>query len=324
MTNRKRADLARLAYLGPALCLGGCAHGDYWLFDPKGPVALSNFHSLLIDVAAMLVIIGPTTLLLLWCIWRYRRSSGKHGYSPNWSHSLPIEIVSWGFPAVIVAFLGFYSYKGTFAANPFGPGVIAPGTSANADKPPLDIDVITTDWQWLFIYPNQHIAAANELVVPVDTPVRFRLTSSTVTNDFYIPQLVGEIDIMPGMRTKQSMMASQLGTYQGFSADFSGPGFSWMLFKTHVVTPDAFKAWVGKVASAPMRLDGATFNKFAQPTINVDEKTSYFSHIQPGMFDLVVHEIDEGKMFTTPRAMTDKSSYHGNGQQPTHSGPVTP
>ncbi len=325
VTGRFWFGLGRLAGLSLALVLSGCSTGGYWILNPQGPVAISNFHSLLIDVGAMMVIIGPTTLLVLWCIWRYRRSAGNRGYSPGWSHSLPIEIVSWGFPALIVAFLGYYSLRGTFAANPFGPGVIAPGTSAYADRPPLNIDVITTDWQWLFIYPDQHVASANELVVPVHTPVRFRLTSSTVTNDFFIPQLVGEIDIMPGMRTKQSMMANTVGTYEGYSTDFSGPGFSWMRFKTHVVTPDAFQDWVTAVSRAPDHLTQAVFNKFAMPTINVDEKTYSFSHIEPGMFDRVVAEVDTGKNFTTPRAMTDKSSYRSQGgRQPTHSESIAP
>ena len=283
----------------------------------------ASFNSLLIDVGAMLVIIGPTTLLLMWCLWRYRRTTTRGGYSPRWTHSLPIEIVSWGFPIAIVAFLGYYSYRGTFLVNPFGPGAIAPGTSANANKPPINVDVITTDWQWVFIYPDQHIATANDLVIPINTPIRFRLTSSTVTNDFYIPQLAGEIDIMPGMRTKQSLMASHLGTYQGFSSDFSGPGFSWMLFKTRVVTQAAFDNWVGKVSQSPDHMTQTMFNKFARPTINVAEKSYYFSDAQPGIFDYVVHEIDNGRMFTTPRAMTDKSTYTtGNGREPDTSGPT--
>ena len=282
-------------------------------------MARADFNSLLIDAGAMLSIIVPTTLLLAWCVWRYRRASGRGTYMPNWSHSLVIEIVSWGFPAAIVVFLGYYSYRGTFAVDPFGPGVLAHGQSAYADTPAIDVDVVTTDWQWLFIYPRLHIASANELVVPVHTPVHFRLTSSTVTNDFFIPQLAGEIDIMPGMRTKQSLLADHLGTYAGFSADFSGPGFSWMRFQTHVVTPAEFQAWTDKAARAPAHLTMASFNRFARPTINIHGRTGTFSDVADGFFDNIVREVDRGTLYVTPRAMTDKSTYTtGNGVEPTH------
>ena len=324
MNRRPRTGLLRVAASCVLLLLSGCSAAGYWVLDPKGPVALSSFHSFLIDVGAMLAIIAPTTLLVAWCIWRYRGTPGRGTYSPLWSHSLPIEIASWGFPAAIVAFLGFYSLKGTFDVNPFGPAVLSHGRSADADRPPINVDVITTDWQWLFIYPDQHIAVANELVVPVHTPVRFRLTSSTVTNAIFIPQLVGQIDIMPGMRTRQSLLANHLGSYQGFTADFSGPGFSWMRFKTRVVTRADFDDWTAKVARSSDHMSEADFNKFAEPTINVAETVTYFSDPARGLFDRIVQEVDMGKLFTTPRSFTDKSSYRtGNGRQPTHAGAVT-
>ena len=317
MIRRRATRLSGAAPLCLGLLLTGCSSSGYWILDPQGPVARSSLNSLLIDVGAMLSIIGPTTLLLAWCVWRYRRASGRGTYMPNWSHSLLIEIVSWGFPAAIVVFLGYYSYRGTFAVNPFGPGVLA--NAPSADAPAVDVDVVTTDWQWLFVYPRLHIASANELVIPVHTQVHFRLTSSTVTNDFFIPQLAGQIDIMPGMRTKQSLFANHVGTYQGFSSDFSGPGFSWMRFTTHVVTRADFDAWTEKAAQAPTHLTMASFNRFAKPTINIRGATGTFSNVADGFFDNIVREVDRGTLYITPRSMTDKSTYTtGNGVEPTH------
>ena len=292
---------------------------QFWLFRPRGPIALAAFQSIIVDVAAMMLIIGPTTLLLLWCIWRYRRSSSRGAYTPDWSHSLPVEIVSWGFPLAIVAFLSYYSYVSTYAVDPFNPRLMTPGATpgrtADADRAPIDIDVVTTDWQWLFIYPDRHIASANELVVPVHTPIRFRLTSATVPNDFYIPQLAGEIDIMPGMLTKQALIADRVGVYQGLAADYSGPGFSWMQFATRVVPQAEFDRWVGSVGRSPLHLDQAAFDAFASPTINSGGKTIQFSQVEDGMLGHVIQNVMAGKAYPTPPDFTEKKASYKNGRR---------
>ncbi len=288
---------------------------QFWLLHPRGPIAQAGFESILIDVAAMMVIIAPTTLLLLWCIWRYRRSSGKGAYTPGWSHSLPVEIVSWGFPLLIVAFLSYYSYRSTYAVDPFDPRLMTAGTSADADRTPIDVDVVSTDWQWLFIYPGRHIAAANELVVPVHTPIRFRLTSATVPNDLFIPQLVGEIDIMPGMLTRQALIADRPGSYDGIAADYSGPGFSWMQFKTRVVSRADFDHWVGSVTQSPLHLDQAAFDSFAVPTINSSGKRIYFSDVDEGLFGRIIQNVMDGKVYPTPPMFTEKKASYQNGRK---------
>ncbi len=287
---------------------------QFWVLQPRGPVAQASLYSLILDVAAMMLIIGPTTLLILWCIWRYRKSA-KGAYTPGWSHSLPVEIVSWGFPLAIVAFLSGLSYWGTFRVNPFGPGVMAHGLNPDNDRQPVDVDVVTTDWQWLFIYPGRHVAAANELVVPAHTPIRFRLTSATVSNDFYIPQLAGEIDIMPGMLTRQALIADEPGTYEGIAGEFNGPGFSWMQFKTRVVSQAAFDRWTADAARSPRHLDQAEFERFATPTINKGGKASYFSQVDDKLFGRVIQNVMMGKMYPTPADMTEKKASQEPGRR---------
>ncbi len=301
------------------LLLDGCSLrqslGQFWVLQPRGPVADASLYSLIVDVAAMMLIIGPTTLLILWCIWRYRKANVKGAYTPGWSHSLPVEIVSWGFPLAIVAFLSYLSYWGTFQVNPFGPRVMAHGMNRDSDRKAVDVDVVTTDWQWLFIYPDHHIAAANELVVPVHTPVRFRMTSATVSNDFYIPQLAGEIDVMPGMLTRQGLIANEPGIYEGIAGEFNGPGFSWMQFKTRVVSQAAYERWTSDVASSPKHLDQAEFDRFATPTINKSGKPIYFSQVDDKLFGHVIDHLMMGKMYATPPNMTEKKASQEPGRR---------
>ena len=299
----------------PLLC-GGCIPAQFWLLHPRGPVASASLQSWIVDTWATLLVIGPATLLVMWAIWRYRRAGGKGNYVPGWSHSLPLEVTFWGAPLLVVIALGFYSVKGAFETDPAGPGVMS--SSDDAKKPPVTIDVITTDWQWLFIYPDRHIAVSNELVLPVHTPVRFRLTSSTVATDFFIPQLAGQIDVMPGMRTWQGLIANQVGTYEGFASDYNGPGFSWMRFETRIVSPEDFQAWENGIEKTTRHMDEAAFARFAVPTINKYSVTEQFSDVQDGLFDHVMQDVMMGKTYVTPADMTQKKAHKvNNGQQPT-------
>jgi cytochrome o ubiquinol oxidase subunit 2 len=309
MIKRRYVGLVGLLSLGSVLLLSGCASRNVWLLHPKGPIAATELHLMTIDVLTMLGIIVPTGLLLTWFIWRYRSSRGKGRYDPTWSHSIAIEIAVWTIPLVIVGVLGYYSYKGVHEVNPYDPTVIASKSKGD----PLVVDVITTDWQWLFVYPKQHIATVDDLVVPVHTPVHFRLTSTTVTNSFFIPELVGQIYVMPGMRTKQDMVVDDPGTYRGFSAALSGPGFSWMQFQTKAVSKDKFEQWVAQREHSTRALSYAAFNKLAKPTINLHHTPQYFAHVQPGLFDHVIEEVRGGKVFPTPMAMTEHMRVHRSG-----------
>lgn len=306
------ARLLRWGMLGSLFLLSGCVPRRFVLFHPHGPVAGAELHYMGIDVLVMSGVVGFTALLVAFFLWRYRKSSGRGRYDPHWSHSNLLEVLVWGIPLSIVGFLAYYSYKGTFAVNPYNPTVLtarktAPavtGTPHRRAAHTLDVNVITTDWQWLFIYPRQHIAVVDKLVVPVHTTIRFRLTSATVVNDFFIPQLVGEIDVMPGMRTKQAMRVNAIGTYHGFSADYSGGGFSWMNFVAQAVTPGQFKQWVKRTQQQPQHLTYAAFNRLAAPTINLHETPRYFSDVATGLFDHVIHAVMMGKVYTTPMFMT--------------------
>lgn len=312
------------------LSLAGCQSRSVWLFHPRGAVAATEFHYTVIDFSIMMLIVGPLFVATAIALVKYRK--GRKGrYDPHFKRSPILEVLMWGVPIVTVGILTYFSYKAVFLADPYDPTAI-PRYLAGHDKiaptagrsshfapypgpkgtvlrgPELQVDVITTDWQWVFIYPRSGLATVDRLVVPVNTPVHFRLTSTTVVNDFFIPQLVGEIDIMPGMRTKLAMIAARTGAYRGYSANFSGGGFSWMGFSTMVVSPAAFRAWTHKVAYAPAHLTYAAFNKIAKPTINLAEKPMYFSHPQKHLFDHVIHRVLTGRVYRTPLRMTENMS----------------
>lgn len=297
----------RLCALLPLLTLAGCG-AEYRVFHPAGPVANAEFHFTILNTAVMMVIIIPTTILTIVFALRYRKSQNA-AYDPSFSHSLVLELLMWGVPLVIVIILTFCTYASVFDVNPADPLALDNPNDSAAMAAPLDVDVITTDWQWIFIYPSEHIATIDDLVVPQGRTVRLRLSSATVTNDFYIPQVAPMIDVMPGMVTRDAFRVNRVSEYEGFSADFSGAGFSWMQFSTRIVSPADFSAWVTKTQGAPDHLDYAKFLQIAQPTINETAAPHYFSNADPNLFAEVDMAVMGGKVFPVPADLDAKAPY---------------
>jgi len=310
------AALPKLLAAIAVLALTGCAPASFRLFHPVGAVANAEWRFTLIDVGVMLLIILPVTVMIAVFIWRYRKSRNA-AYDPSWSHSFGLELVMWGVPFVMVIFLGYASYKSTLLVNPYGPGALNLDNPADA---PLQVDVITTDWQWIFVYPQQGIATIDALVVPAGRPVTLRLTSASVTNDFYIPGVAPMIDVMPGMRTKDAFQVNHTGNYEGFSADFSGAGFSWMQFSTRIVSPADFGAWVMQIQASPRHLSYMDFTKLAVPTVNVGAKPAYFSHVEDGLFNSVYTAAQQGVVYPVPEEVSipAASSDYTQGQNGTN------
>lgn len=230
------------------------------LLQPKGPVAKSETELLITAVILMLLIVIPVIVMTLVVAWKYRASNTKAKYSPNWAHSTKLEIVWWTIPCIIILILAILTWIYTHSLSPYKP--------LDTKGKPLTIQVIALNWKWLFIYPDQHIAVVNHLEFPVNQQVRFLIASDGPMNSFIIPALGGQIYAMAGMRTQMHLMASQPGTYNGFSANLSGDGFSWMTFTATATSEKAFNAWVKKAQQAPQKLTVAAYKKLSIPSEN--------------------------------------------------------
>lgn len=287
----------------PVLALGACSSGDYRLFHPVSLLAIQEWHATIIDFVVMMCIITPVALAMIVFGWRYHKSRNAK-YAPDWSHNTALEFIVWGVPLLVVIGLSFYTVKTIYGVNPYNPALLHKQVKT-APQSVLNVDVIATDWQWVFIYPEQHIATIDELVVPQGAVVKMRMTATSVSNDIYIPQLLPMMTVMPGMRTKDTFDAPVTGNYMGFAADFSGAGFSWMRFATHIVTPEAFTAWVQKVSASPTQLSFDELQKVAQPQVNYDAKVSYFSNVDPMIFDQELQAVMGGKIYPVSAALTE-------------------
>jgi cytochrome o ubiquinol oxidase subunit 2 len=168
----------------------------------------------------------------------------------------------------------------------------------HSNTEPLEVQVVSLDWQWLFIYPGQHIASLNHLVVPAGVPVRFSLTSASVMNSFFIPQLGSQIYTMAGMTTHVNLQADERGTYQGLSAQFSGEGFSDMRFDVDAVPRQDFQAWVDSVRTKSGVLDETAYAQLARPSRV--KGTATYAEVSAGLFDAIVAGRLRGTAENTP------------------------
>jgi cytochrome o ubiquinol oxidase subunit 2 len=256
--------------------LSGCQQHN--VLDGKGPVGSAEANILIIATVIMLAIILPTMIAtVVFALW-YRESNPKALYRPDWAFSGRIELVVWSVPFLTIAFLGGIAWIGAHQLDP--------ATPLASDKKPLEVQVVSLDWKWLFIYPEQGVASINELVVPAATPVKFRLTSSSVWNSFFVPKLGSMIYTMRGMVTRLNLMADQEGELYGLSTHFSGDGFSDMNFPVRSVSDAAFADWVKGAKGSGKALDRASYAEAAKQSI-ADAPRS-FGSVEPGLFDGIV------------------------------------
>ena len=244
----------------------------------------------------MLIIIVPVMILTMFFAWHYRHSNAVARYEPDWDHSTQLELVIWGAPLLIIICLGALTWMGTHLLDPYRSiNRIADGQVVAPNTTPLEVQVVALDWKWLFIYPQYGIATVNELAAPVDRPIAFQITASSVMNSFYIPALAGQIYAMPGMETKLHAVINKAGLYQGFSANYSGAGFSGMHFAFHAFDADAFDTWVSKIKTSGGELSRQRYLELERPSEDVPVGT--FESIDSKLYDAILNMcVQPGKM----------------------------
>ena len=270
--------LILLTFLCVVPLLQGCS--ELILFNPKGPIGDSEKFIILVAFVLMLIVVVPVIVMSIVIPLKYRESNKSAQYDPNWEYSRKIEVTMWAIPFVIVVILSTILWKETHRLDPYKP--IA------SESAPINVEVVSLDWKWLFIYPEQNIAVVNQFNFPVKIPLSFKITSDTVMTSFFIPQLGSQIYAMAGMQTRLHLMADEQGEYTGQNQQFSGSGFPKMRFSANATSQDAFDAWVWQVKMSPEKLDLARFDELRKP--GVSDSVIYFSSIEPGLFEHVVNK----------------------------------
>lgn len=288
---------ARLAAVAAAVGLSGC--GQAVVLNPAGDIAARQGQLVIQATLLMLVIIVPVITLTLWFAWKYRATNAANteaDYAPDWHHSTVLELVIWSGPLLIIIALGAITWIGTHKLDPYRPlDRISATQPLPADVKPLEVQVVSLDWKWLFFYPEQGIATVNELAAPVDRPIVFKLTSSTTMNAFYVPDLAGMIYTMPGMQTELNAVINKAGVYKGLSSHYSGAGFSGMTFRFLGLSDADFEQWVAKARTDGQALDRSAYLKLAQPSER--DPVQRFASVEAGLYDKVLNRcVEDGSL----------------------------
>jgi cytochrome o ubiquinol oxidase subunit 2 len=245
----------RVVLLIGAATLGGCSEG---VLDPKGPIAAAERLILFNSLGIMLAIVIPTILATLGVAFWFRSSNWRARYRPDFTYSGRLELLVWSIPAMTVLLVGGVAWVGSHDLDP--------RKRIASTVEPVRVQVVSLDWKWLFIYPDQGIASVNRLTVPTGTPINLELTSSGVMNSFFVPQLGSQIYTMAGMATRLRLLADHPGKYRGLSVQFSGDGFANMRFTVDAVPTERFAHWVTEARSAEPMLDEHSYADLATPS----------------------------------------------------------
>lgn len=153
--SRYKSILSRVGLFCAILLLSGCQSA---LLDPKGLVGVREKELIITSLLLMLIVVIPVILMTIYFAYKYRASNTEVEYAPEWSHSTKIELVVWTIPIIIIAILAVITWRSTHELEPSVP--------LKSDIKPVTIEVVSLDWKWLFIYPEQKIATVNYVAFP--------------------------------------------------------------------------------------------------------------------------------------------------------------
>jgi cytochrome o ubiquinol oxidase subunit 2 len=272
------ARAVRCAIVMAPLLLTAC----HWaVLDPQGIVGIAEKTLMIDSLAIMLAIVIPTIAATFAFAWWYRASNIRAKYLPEFAYSGQLELLVWSVPVLVIFLLGGVIWIGSHDLDPAQP--------LASKTPPLEVQVVSLDWKWLFIYPHQGVASVNQLVVPAGVPIHFSLTSASVMNAFFIPQLGSMIYTMNGMTTQLNLQADAPGTFHGLSSHFSGDGFPGMFFDVHAVPADQFAAWIETTRASGPTLDAASYADLSRQSLNVTPFT--YRAATPDLFKQIATQV---------------------------------
>jgi cytochrome o ubiquinol oxidase subunit II len=273
------------------LSLAGCQTA---VLSPAGPVSEGERIVLLDSLTIMLAVGIPTIVVTLVFAYWFRASNTRARYRPDFAYSGRLELLVWSIPALVIFFLGGIAWISAHLLDPAEP--------LKSKIEPLEVEVVSLDWKWLFIYPQQSVASVNRMVVPVGVPLNLKITSASVFNVFFVPQLGSEIYAMYGMTSRLNLQADRPGVYMGLSAHFSGDGFPGMNFDVDAVSPREFSGWAAGARAAGPVLDEAAYRGLLKQSQDVSPYT--YRWVSSGLFgEIVSQELPPGE--GPPTARTD-------------------
>ncbi|QQK79379.1 cytochrome aa3 quinol oxidase subunit II [Salicibibacter cibi] len=265
--------LNRFLYISFALFMmiitSGCG---MTVLDPEGTVGEQQRDLIILSITFMLIIVLVVLILLTYFLVKYRERDGHRGYDPNIDGSVKLEVIWTAIPIAIVTVLSIPTVYTIFNIEE------VPEASTENEEP-LVVHATSSNWMWIFSYPEEDIETINYLNIPVDRPVLFKLTSADSMASFWVPQLGGQRYNMAGMETELYLQAGTEGTYYGRNANYTGEGFAEMRFDVNAIEESAFNEWVADVQEDAPELTQGIYDQFMVPG-HVGEYTFSGTHLE--------------------------------------------
>jgi cytochrome c oxidase subunit 2 len=226
-----KKQTSRLPVVFVLLLLAGC-EGIQSTLSPHGPAArsISNISWVMFIGAALILLL--VTALALYAV--YRAPDKRRTISPT----LMIAIGGVAFPVVTLSALLIY-------------GVLEMGyLRAESNQAPVDIEVVGNQWWWDIHYrdggSNEVITTANEIHIPAGVPVKIAVRTNDVIHSFWVPNLAGKIDLIPGRTNHITLQADQPGRFRGQCAEFCGAQHARMAFIVIAQSAADYEAWLAR------------------------------------------------------------------------------
>ena len=190
---------------------------------------------------AFYVIVGISAVFLvgifitmLWFLWRYNRKRQPEPLTQK-DQNIPLEIVWTVVPTILVIVMFWYGWEGYLSLR-------------NIPENAMPVDASARMWSWLFTYENGK--TADKLYVPVDRPVKVKLTAEDVLHSFYVPAFRVKRDTVPGMTNYVWFVAEEPGSYNLFCAEYCGVGHADMITTVEALPPEEFQEWLASKPAA--------------------------------------------------------------------------
>jgi cytochrome o ubiquinol oxidase subunit 2 len=297
MRKRQKFIVLGLVVIAILVLAGWYLHGQtVALLQPRGPIAEKERNLIIFAALLSLVVVIPVFSMAIFIAWKYRESNTEATYTPEFDHSRVAETIWWIIPTILITILSVVAWNSSHTLDPYRP--------LSSTVQPLDVQVVALDWKWLFIYPQLNLASVNELEMPVNTPVNFEITSDAPMNSFWIPQLSGQIYAMPGMSTQLHVLASKVGSYDGYSANISGVGFAGMRFQANATKRASFNNWVRSTSSITHPLTLSTYKQLDKPSQDV--QPTFYSSVDHNLYTTIIAK------YLAPTAHSDGGSVTSN------------
>ena len=229
----KRGLLLIAVPLLSSMLLAACSEPAS-ILDTAGPVANSESFLFWVILAIATLVFLCVEGALVYSIVRFRDRPGTP--NPKQNHgNLKIELIWTIIPTIFLLVILVFTIRGLFQVAP---------ESEPADAHKVSVTAVGHQWWWEFHYNDYNITTADTLHVPVGTVIHVNLFSNNVIHSFWVPQLTGKTDLIPGHNNQKWFKADQPGTYEGICAEYCGAQHGNMRFTVQVDSADTFQTWI--------------------------------------------------------------------------------